>query len=297
MDEKGREVILEVKDLRKSYGEEEVLRGISFAIRRGEILSLVGPNGAGKTTIIRAILGLTYRYSGKINIMAKKVNYLAENEVPYPTMNVYEYMRFYGDLMGVDNKKIIEMLKFVNLVSHITKKCKNLSKGMKQRLLIARTFLNDPDLVILDEPFSGIDPAMRSKLLNFIREYVADTGASVFLTTHILSDVEKISHRVAIIRDGKIKYMGEVGMLGKTMRGLREMRIRIISKDKAITAINKLKNIPGVVEVVHETENVILCEYSSDVSEYDILSSLFEEKIKFRIISGDVEAAIKGGEM
>ncbi len=297
MDEKEKEeVMLEVKNLRKKYGREEVLKGISFTLRRGEIFSLVGPNGAGKTTTIKAILGLTQQYEGEIKINAERISYLAENEIPYPSMCVYEYMRFYANIVGVTDEKIIELLELVELTDSLTKKCKHLSKGMKQRLLIARTFLNDPTLVVLDEPFNGVDPQMRVKLLNFIRDYVSSTGASVLLTTHILSDVERLSHRVAIIRDGKIVSMGSVGSLGKETQGLRELRLKIVDGKKTKLAVEKLRNVEGVAEVVVESDDIIICRYPADISEYDILSLLFEEKIEFRMISGDVESAYVGVE-
>ncbi|NPA75637.1 MAG: ABC transporter ATP-binding protein [Euryarchaeota archaeon] len=292
MDKK--EVILKVKNLRKKYGEEEVVKGISFTLQKGEIFSMVGPNGAGKTTTIKAILGLTHRYAGEIKITAGKINYLAENEIPYPAMDVYEYMRFYADILNVTDEKIKELLDLVELTSHISKKCKNLSKGMKQRLLIARTFLNEPELLILDEPFSGVDPEMRARLLNFMRDYVTRTKAAILLTTHILGDVEKLSHRVAIIRDGKIISMGEVGDLGASTSGDREIRLKIVKKEQTREAIHNLKEVPGVKDVVIETEDIIRCMYSSEVSEYTILSKLFSDKIEFRIISGDVESAFMG---
>ena len=226
----------------------------------------------------------------------KKINYLAENEIPYPSMNVYEYMRFYANLMGVGDEKIVEYLDLVELKGQMMKKCKHLSKGMRQRLLIARTFLNDPELLILDEPFSGVDPKMRAKLLKFMREYVRRKNATIFLTTHILSDVEKLSHRVAIMKEGKIISVGEIGEVGERVKGNREMRLRIIDRGKISRVVEKLKETRGVIEVMMETVDVIRCEYTSEVSEYELLSALFEEKIEFRMISGDVESAFLRGE-
>ncbi len=290
------EVMLEVKNLRKRYGEEEVLKGISFTLRRGEIFSLVGPNGAGKTTTIKAILGLTQRYEGEIKINAERMSYLAENELPYPSMNVYEYMRFYANIVGADDEKIMALLELVELTSSLTKRCKHLSKGMKQRLLIARTFLNDPELVILDEPFSGVDPKMRAKLLSFIREYVNSKKSSVFLTTHILSDVERLSHKVAIIRNGEIVSMGSVGALDSESRAIRELRLKIIDKNNTRLAVAALNHVEGVKDVMGESEDIIVCRYSANISEYDILGVLFKEKIEFRMISGAVESAYMGVE-
>ncbi len=281
-------MIVSVQNLRKYYGKEEVLKGISFQVNRGEIFSVVGPNGSGKTTTLKIILGLVGDFSGNVMVESHNISYVAENEGIYGYLTVREYLAFFASLYSVSEDKIEEVLDWVKMTHAQHKRCKHLSKGMKQRILLARAFMNDPELLVLDEPFSGLDPEIRTEFQRFMRDYTAKRNASIILTTHILSDVEKLSDRIAFIRDGRITAAGELEAVTSKVGGDKELMLLI--KDNITMAKNILENTAGMKKVTLRG-NVITCVYRANIEESEILGKLIEQNIRFSLVSGTAEAA------
>lgn len=209
--------ILELHNVKKSFGDKEIIKELDFSVPEGSIFGFVGENGAGKTTTMRMILGLETIDSGYIKVNNKKVHYgnsLANRvigylpDVPeyYDYMNPSEYLTLCGNLTGVPkkelSKRITQLLKTVDLPIN-KKRISGFSRGMKQRLGIAQALLNQPKLLICDEPTSALDPIGRSEFLDLLSSLRGEM--TIIFSTHILSDVERISDRVGILDDGILK--------------------------------------------------------------------------------------------
>ena len=206
---------IEVKNLSKFYGEQAAVNDISFTINKGEIVGFLGPNGAGKSTTMKILTGFIPSTSGEVKVCGlevdvdsletrKKIGYLPENNPLYLDMYVREYLEFVGKIYKVPNLKarIDEMIQQVGLEVEQNKKIGMLSKGYRQRVGLAQAIIHDPEVLILDEPTTGLDP---NQLVE-IRELIKRIGKSktVMLSTHIMQEVEAICDRVIIIKSGKI---------------------------------------------------------------------------------------------
>lgn len=210
--------MLKVVNIKKRYGEFEVLKDISFEIKKGTIYGFLGPNGAGKSTTMNILSGLIDFNGGEIYLdgedfkknkrrLLKKVGYLPQDPVFYNYMNANEYLHFIGEISNMSEKNIrertIEILEIVRLTESAKRKIGQYSGGMKQRLGIAVALFNKPEIVFLDEPTSALDPEGRMEILEFIKELKSE-GTTVFMSTHILNDIERICDHVSILDKGKI---------------------------------------------------------------------------------------------
>ncbi|MDG2335137.1 MAG: ABC transporter ATP-binding protein [Myxococcota bacterium] len=213
-----------VKDFRPGLGlrSKRVLHGVSFAVREGEIFGFVGPNGAGKTTTLKVLMGLIRPTSGRASILGcdvgeagfrQHIGFLPENPYFYPFLTGREILRFYARLCGVESsllaERVNDLLALVRLEHASDARLSTYSKGMLQRVGIAQALIHDPEVAFLDEPMSGLDPIGRKDIRDIILRLKA-AGKTVFMNTHILSDVEMICDRVAIIVNGRIRYEGPI---------------------------------------------------------------------------------------
>jgi lipooligosaccharide transport system ATP-binding protein len=211
-------VVLSVVGLRKSYGDNEVVRGLDFAIGRGECFGLLGPNGAGKTTTLRCCLGLTDPNAGAITLVGEPVPQAAREArvrvgvVPQmdnldPDFTVVENLRIYGRYFRVPDallhERIPRLLEFAGLSTKGTSSIRTLSGGMKRRLTLARALINDPELLILDEPTTGLDPQARHLIWDGLRQLLAQ-GKTILLTTHFMDEAERLCSRLAVIDHGRM---------------------------------------------------------------------------------------------
>jgi ABC-2 type transport system ATP-binding protein len=214
--------VLRVDAIRKSFRadltltKKEVLRGVSFHAQEGEILGFLGPNGAGKTTTIKVILGLIRPDAGNVTIfdrpaadisMLARIGYLPETPYFFPHLSLDEFLTFCGHMSGMAGKRLSdrknEVLDLVDLGGHRDKRLKAFSKGMLQKAGLAQAILHEPDLLILDEPFSGLDPLGR-KMVRDILVDLKRRGRTIFFSSHILPDMEALCDRTCIIREGVI---------------------------------------------------------------------------------------------
>jgi lipooligosaccharide transport system ATP-binding protein len=219
--------ILTVDKLRKSYGEgaarHTVIDGVSFALRRGECYGLLGPNGAGKTTTLKLCLGLTAPDSGTINLVGHEVPADARRArlrigvVPQidsldPDFTVAENLLVYGRYFGMSHADIVSrlewLLEFSNLGNKRNARIGELSGGMKRRLTLARALVNDPDLIFMDEPTTGLDPQARHMIWEKLKALLA-AGKTILLTTHFMDEAERLCHRLAVIDHGRLIAEGE----------------------------------------------------------------------------------------
>jgi len=210
------DVVLRVDGLRKRYGAQEVVRGLTFAIRRGECFGLLGPNGAGKTTTLRCCLGLIEPDGGTIEMVGEPVPKAAREArirvgvVPQmdnldPDFTVVENLRIYGGYFGIErhviDERIPRLLEFAGLASKAGTGLRTLSGGMKRRLTLARALINDPELLILDEPTTGLDPQARHLIWDGLRALLSQ-GKTILLTTHFMDEAERLATRLAVIDHG-----------------------------------------------------------------------------------------------
>ena len=218
---KNGEVLTQIAHVNKSYGGKPVVQDVSFAVQKGEILGLVGPNGAGKTTTIRMLMDIVKPDSGGISIFGhkldenvkNKIGYLPEERGLYRKMKVSDSLVYLASLKDVPSSvardKSEALLKQVDMYAHRGKKVNELSRGMGQIIQFLVTIAHNPDLVVLDEPFSGLDPVNRMLLKNFILELKAQ-GKSVILSTHMMNEVEEMCDRIIMIDKGRVVLYGDL---------------------------------------------------------------------------------------
>ncbi len=207
---------IDTQGLRKEFGEKVAVADLTLNVQPGEVFGFLGPNGAGKTTSVKMLLGLITPTSGNATLLNKplgdrlsraKVGYLPEHFRFHDWLQAGEFLDFHGRLYGMEKSHrravIPDLLELVDLASYANTKLGAFSKGMIQRVGLAQTLLNDPELVFLDEPTSGLDPIGR-RLVRDIIDRLREEGTAVFLNSHLLSEIEKTCDRVAFIRHGKV---------------------------------------------------------------------------------------------
>ena len=218
--------VVETRGLTKKFGKETVVNQLDMKIRKGEVYGFLGPNGAGKTTTIRMLLGLLKQTSGstyifqknlqheRINIL-KKVGSLVENPSYYPHLTAKENLETLRKILGAPKERIQEVLDIVNLTYAANKKVKSFSLGMKQRLGIASALLNNPELLILDEPTNGLDPSGIIEIRHLIKELATEHGITIIISSHLLSEIEQIATTVGIVMNGNMIFQDSIEVLQK----------------------------------------------------------------------------------
>lgn len=221
--------IVEVSNISKKISKSIILDGLSLNIKKGEIVGLIGPSGAGKTTFVKAIIGMEKIDSGFIKVFNKpipnldvlqNIGYMAQSDALYEDLSAKENLDFFGKIFGLNKSKIKERIdytsKLVDLENHLSKKVKSFSGGMKRRLSLAISLIQDPALLILDEPTVGIDPRLRFDIWNELYS-LKNEGKSIIVTTHVMDEAVKCD-RLALIREGKIIATGTPNNLMKEFK-------------------------------------------------------------------------------
>ena len=269
--------ILEVKNLVKKYGDFAAVDDISFDIQEGEIFSLLGPNGAGKTTCIRIVLDIFKPDSGLVKIFGDgmtedkkdQIGYLPEERGLYQDINLEECLNYLASLKGLSSseshKRINEYLVRFNLDEHKKKKVKELSKGMQQKAQLITTLVHDPKLVIIDEPFSALDPVNTQMVKDILREQ-RNLGKTIVMCTHQMHQVEELCDRLVLINQGKSVLYGALSEVQKKYAG-HAIQIR--------TADQIPYSLPGMKELKRlENHHLYQVDLDSEVSPQDFLKSL-----------------------
>lgn len=208
------DTVIKVQNLSKNYGSKKVIDGISFDLKEGEIYGLIGRNGAGKTTIMKILLGLTEKSTGDINILGSgvggkgslKIGSIIETPTFYENESAYDNMVHHALLIGMKNYKeeIDRLLDEMGLLSEKKNKVKKFSLGMKQKLGIAMAMMNNPKILILDEPINGLDPVAIAEVRKALKKIVQENKATILISSHILGEMQKLATRYGFIRDGKL---------------------------------------------------------------------------------------------
>jgi len=262
------DAVIRVTDLKKAYGDIRAVDGVSFEVRPGEIFGLLGPNGAGKTTTVEILEGLREPDSGEVRVLGLDVAKDADALKPrigvslqtaamYPKLTVVElidlFRSFYPKSRPTD-----ELIEALGLGERKTAQSKELSGGQRQRLAVALALVNDPELVFLDEPTTGLDPAARRALWTLVEDLRA-SGTSVLLTTHYMEEAEVLCDRLAIMDHGKVLELGTVEEL--VSKHFKDRAVRF-DTDEGLEA-GQLESLPGVTSVaIDDTETLV---YTRDV--------------------------------
>ncbi len=288
---------IELKNVSKHYGSIKALDNLSFSINKGEVFGYIGPNGAGKTTTIKILVGLIRNYKGKVYIdgvdisksradYSKTLGYLPQ-EVGFQEWRTVDHaLKTFGKLSGLKSKylekRIEDALKLVSLTEAQYKKIKYLSGGMKQRLCFAQAILNEPKILILDEPMSGLDPTSRFQMKNIIKEF-AKTGITILLSSHILSDVQDFCTKIGILNNGYILKIGSPIDLQQESQIQNNLEIVFAEKPLIYEDLTELSCIDSL-ERLSDNKLLVFIKSETDLDEsiYFILKKIVEKKSKVR---------------
>lgn len=237
------EQVIQVKQLAKKFGNFEAVKDVSFTVNKGDVFGFLGPNGAGKSTTIRCLLSLISPNSGSIELFGKtlakdrseilrNVGSIIEKPDFYKYLSAQKNLEIFARISGADvsAKEIAEMLDFVGLGNRAKHKVKGFSHGMKQRLGIAQTLLHKPELIILDEPTTGLDPQGIIEIRNLILRLKNEQNKTILLSSHQLSEIELIANRMVIINQGRSIVEGEVGSLLESEKTVVSIEVDDIAK-------------------------------------------------------------------
>jgi ABC-type multidrug transport system ATPase subunit len=245
--------VIETHALSKRYGDTVAVDGLELRVRRGEVYGFLGPNGAGKTTTLRMLLGLVRPTSGTATILSvppgapeglARIGAMVETPAFYPYLSGRDNLRVLARHAGVGDDRVEAVLDQVGLSDRARNRSAGYSLGMKQRLGVAAALLKNPELLILDEPTNGLDPAGMAEMREFIRSLGAD-GRTVVLSSHLMVEVEQVSDRVGVIRDGRLVAEGTV----EELRGRAALRVRAEPSAEAARLIAALPEVTSVTGV------------------------------------------------
>jgi ABC-2 type transport system ATP-binding protein len=248
------ETILSLQKINKKFGQIHAVNNLSFDIKKGNIYGILGPNGSGKSTTLGIILNVVNRTSGEFSWFngnasmheaLKKVGAIIERPNFYPYMTATQNLKLICKIKGISTEKIEEKLKTVNLYERKNSKFSTFSLGMKQRLAIASAILNDPEVLILDEPTNGLDPQGIHEIREIIKN-IAANGTTILLASHLLDEVEKVCSHAIVIREGKKLYSGKVnemsashGVFVLQVESEQEKVLLIVEKHPAVNKVSK----------------------------------------------------------
>ena len=270
--------ILSIKNLHKRYGKVHAVNNVSLEIKKGNVYGILGPNGSGKSTTLGIVLNVVNKTSGDYSWFGgtmqthealKKVGAIIERPNFYPYMSATENLELVCKIKNINFSKVNEKLEIVGLTSRKDSKFKTFSLGMKQRLAIASALLNDPEILILDEPTNGLDPQGIHQIRDIIK-LIASQGTTILLASHLLDEVEKVCSHVLILRFGEILYSGTVDGMS-TQTGFFELQA-----DNNTQLIHILQNHPQV-ENISELEGKVIVHFKS-LLDASILNRYLAEK-------------------
>lgn len=278
--------MLEIKDLCKSYGKFTALDGLNLEIGKGELFGFVGPNGAGKTTTMRIMAGLLKADSGSVIIdgvdavarpgkIKEKIGYMPDFFGVYDNLKAMEYMEFYASIYGIEGLEAKELcrdlMKLVNLEDKEDAYVDGLSRGMKQRLCLARSLVHNPELLILDEPASGLDPRARFEMKEILKN-LSGMGKTIIISSHILPELAEMCTSIGIIEHGKMVVKGTVDDIMNRLSASNPLIIRFCTGKQ--TAIQLLKENPAITNISIQEDSVAAGFRGGKEEEADLLRQL-----------------------
>ncbi|MEA3295199.1 MAG: ATP-binding cassette domain-containing protein [Euryarchaeota archaeon] len=275
--------IIELTDISKSYNDTQVINNISFTVDQGEIFGLLGPNGAGKTTILRMLLDIITSDSGSIKVFDNTLDYAAKDRIGYlpeerglyKTTKITDHLVYLAQLKGIPKKQAQEkaeyLLRLIEMYEHKEKKVEELSKGMQQKIQFIAAIIHDPDIIVVDEPFSGLDPVNTRLIINILLEQ-KKAGKTIILSTHIMEQVQTLCDRILMINKGSVVLYDTVDRIRKKYRKNLKNNSVILEFDGSVDAFSGLDCIRKVIE--HDTFVELILQDADDIQ------PLLEELIK-----------------
>ena len=257
--------IITLEHVYKELGKRQILKDVTLAVKQGDIFGYLGPNGAGKTTTIRIILGLLAATSGKVSLLGqdvqvdkvrKQIGFVLEVDGLYDNLSAFDNLLYYAWLYDIPQpaQKVDKVLKQVGLAERARDKVGNYSKGMRQRLALARAIAPDPEILILDEPTAGVDPTGQIEIRQLMLDMIHRGGKTILLSSHNLDEVQRICNRIALIHKGEIKLYGELEQFKREM-GQGGIIIETAEAIPSIT-LGELQKLPDVS--IREQKNGVL---------------------------------------
>lgn len=277
--------MIEIKNLNKSLDDKEILKNINIKVESGSIFGLIGANGAGKTTLIKCITGILKPEAGEVNIfdedvyeniaVKSRIGYVADQNGYSTSMKVRDVAKFYKMLYPRFDMVRFDKLNMLFKLDN-NKRIRQLSKGMKTRLSIMLNLASMPEVLIMDEPTSGLDPIIKREVFRLLVDDVAERGMTLFISSHNLSDLERICDSVAIIEDGVVKYCNSVEEMKKKIR-----KLQCVFKDDANIDFTSLSKEEGILHVdkVGKVYSVITENYSEELKNRLESNAMFVEEI------------------
>ncbi|MBL4937705.1 ABC transporter ATP-binding protein [Clostridium sp. YIM B02515] len=283
--------MLEIKNLRKDYGKYTAVNNLNLTVEKGEIFGFVGPNGAGKTSTMKIIAGLMPATSGEVYVdgidalnesrkVKEKIGYMPDFFGVYDNLKVIEYLEFYASIYGIngaESKKVCgDLLELVDLTSKENAYVDSLSRGMKQRLCLARSLVHNPELLILDEPASGMDPRARFEMKEILRS-LKDMGKTIIISSHILPELAELCTTIGIIEKGSFVIRGTVEEIMLNVYNSRPLKIKVLSKLEEAAAV--LKEIPKVDRISAEGSTLSVAYSGTEEEMSKLLATLISKNI------------------
>ncbi|MEH7109516.1 ABC transporter ATP-binding protein [Bacillus sp. JJ1764] len=305
------ETIVELKNVTKSIKGKKIIDDISFQVNKGEVFGFLGPNGAGKTTTIRMIVGLMGITSGDIMIggssikndfedAVRHIGAIVENPEMYKFLTGYQNLVHFARMSkGITKEKIAEVVGLVGLTNRIHDKVKTYSLGMRQRLGLAQCLLHDPQVLILDEPTNGLDPAGIREIRDYVRQLAREKNMAVIVSSHLLSEMEMMCDRIGIIQDGRLIDVQQVKEFVQGEGAVYE--IEVVPSDKAITVfksrypdirVQRSKNGITVELSKEEIPNLVKAFVEENIQVYGIKETAKTLEDRFLEVTGEKEAMI-----
>ena len=276
------ETILSLKNLDKKYGKVHAVNSLSFEIKKGNVYGILGPNGSGKSTTLGIILNVVNKTSGEFSWFngtlstheaLKKVGAIIERPNFYPYMTASQNLKLVCKIKGVSEANIDEKLKVVNLYERRDHKFKTYSLGMKQRLAIASALLNNPEILILDEPTNGLDPQGIHEIRQIIKE-IAANGTTILLASHLLDEVEKVCSHVVVIREGVKLYEGRTDEITSS-HGFIDLN----TENQNDELLKTLETFDGIASVKTEIDGKLIATLNRNVTAKEMNQFLFDKGI------------------
>src|SRR6266849_5525590 len=286
--------MIKIQHIYKRYRSVHALEDLSLEIPQGAIFGLIGPNGAGKTTLLRILGALIPPTTGQVwfgneevtqspTTIQRKIGYMPDFFGVYSDLTSEEYLEFYAGIHGISRRKhpnvVSDLLELVDLASKRDALVETLSRGMQQRLCLARALIHDPDVLLLDEPASGLDPRARVELRELVRT-LQGMGKTIVISSHILLELAEMCTDIAIIQGGRLVIAGDVEQVSRRLDGGRQIEIRVL--ERLAEAKELLKNMPDISNVLDENGDaeLIHAEFSGDnPALHRILAALMAQDI------------------
>ncbi|WP_290770886.1 ABC transporter ATP-binding protein [Anaerofustis sp.] len=283
---KNNDIMIKLEHINKKFGEKEALKDVTFSVKKGEILGFLGPSGAGKTTLIKILTGQITSDLGIAEVFGKeaiklqnedyeKLGMVLDDSGVYERLTCFDNILFFADIHGISRQEVHDVFDKVDLADAKWEKAGNLSKGMRQRLVIARAILHKPELIFLDEPTSGLDPLTSQKIHNLLFE-LKEQGTTIFLTTHNMEEATRLCDHVALLNEGVIVEYGVPEELCRKYNDKNEVTILLKSNEK-VTYLNNNENANKIYE--HFKNNEVVSIHSSEPTLETVFISLTGRKL------------------